>query len=125
MQPIYIVDAVRTAMGGFQGAFQGVSAPELGQAAIKTVLERSNVAPENIDEVIMGCVLQAGLGQGPARQAALGAGLPASVGCTTINKLCGSGMKAVMQGCDALRAGSATCVLVGGMESMTNARINK
>ncbi len=115
-EPIFILDAKRTPMGGFQGDFATVMAPELGAAAIKAVL--NGQLP---DEVIMGCVLPAGLGQAPARQAALGAGLPVSVPATTINKMCGSGMKAVMLACDAIAAGSAEMVVAGGMESMSNA----
>jgi acetyl-CoA C-acetyltransferase len=113
---IVIVGAARTPMGGFQGDFAGVTAPELGAAAIRAVL-----AGQVPDEVIMGCVLPAGLGQAPARQAALGAGLPVSVPATTVNKMCGSGMKAVMLACDAIAAGSADMVVAGGMESMSHA----
>ncbi len=113
---IIIAGAARTPMGGFQGDFVGVTAPELGAAAIKAVLNEQ--VP---DEVIMGCVLPAGLGQAPARQAALGAGLPVSVPATTVNKMCGSGMKAVMLAYDAIAAGSADMVVAGGMESMSNA----
>jgi acetyl-CoA C-acetyltransferase len=115
-ETIIIAGAARTPMGGFQGDFAGVTAPELGAAAIRAVL--SGVVP---DEVIMGCVLPAGLGQAPARQAALGAGLPVSVPATTVNKMCGSGMKAVMLAYDAIAAGSADMVVAGGMESMSNA----
>ena len=115
-ETIIIVGATRTPMGGFQGDFAGVTAPELGAAAIKAVL--NGQVP---DEVIMGCVLPAGLGQAPARQAALGAGLPVSVPATTVNKMCGSGMKAVMLGYDSIAAGSADMVVAGGMESMSNA----
>jgi acetyl-CoA C-acetyltransferase len=113
---IIIAGAARTPIGGFQGDFAGVTAPELGTAAIRAVL-----TGQMPDEVIMGCVLPAGLGQAPARQAALGAGLPVSVPATTINKMCGSGMKAVMLGCDAIAAGSAEMIVAGGMESMSNA----
>ena len=115
-ETIIIAGATRTPMGGFQGDFAGVTAPELGAAAIKAVL--NGQVP---DEVIMGCVLPAGLGQAPARQAALGAGLPVSVPATTVNKMCGSGMKAVMLAYDAIAAGSADLVVAGGMESMSNA----
>jgi acetyl-CoA C-acetyltransferase len=118
---IVIVDAVRTAMGGFQGAFASCTAPDLGAAAIKATVERAGLAPTDIDEVIFGCVLPAGLKQGPARQAMRQAGLPDSTGATTINKICGSGMKAVMQAADAVKAGSAEIVVAGGMESMSNA----
>jgi acetyl-CoA C-acetyltransferase len=114
--PIIIAGAARTPMGGFQGDFATVTAPELGAVAIRAVLHGQ--VP---DEVIMGCVLPAGQGQAPARQAALGAGLPVSVPATTVNKMCGSGMKAVMLACDAIAAGSADLVVAGGMESMSNA----
>ncbi|CAE6928841.1 acetyl-CoA acetyltransferase [Ectopseudomonas oleovorans] len=118
---IVIVSAARTAMGGFLGDFTDMSAAQLGAAANLAALERAGIAGDAVDEVIMGCVLQAGQGQAPARQAALGAGLPQSVVCSTVNKMCGSGMKAVMLGHDLLRAGSADVVLAGGMESMSNA----
>ncbi len=117
---IVIVGAARTPMGGLQGELAAASAPQLGATAIKAALARAALAPEHVDETIMGCVLPAGLGQAPARQASIGAGIPASVGCTTINKMCGSGMKAVMIGYDAIRAGSANIVVTGGMESMSN-----
>jgi acetyl-CoA acetyltransferases len=119
--PIVIVSAARTPMGSFQGELSTVTAPALGAAAIKAVLERADVAPEDIEEVIMGCVLPAGLGQAPARQAALGAGIPQSVGCTTVNKMCGSGMKAAMLAHDLIRAGTNEVMVAGGMESMSNA----
>jgi acetyl-CoA C-acetyltransferase len=119
--PIVIVGAARTPMGGFQGALKGFAAPELGAAAIRAAVERAKLKPGDVQETIMGCVLPAGQGQAPARQAALGAGLPQSVDCTTVNKMCGSGMKAAMQAHDALVAGSAEIVVAGGMESMTNA----
>ncbi len=118
---IVIVSARRTAIGSFQGQFAPVKSPDLGAAAIKAAVTDAGVDGADISEVIMGCVLPAGVGQAPARQAALGAGLPVSAGCTTINKVCGSGMKAVMQGHDALLAGSAEVIVAGGMESMTNA----
>ncbi|WP_179998191.1 thiolase family protein [Acinetobacter sp. YH12239] len=118
---IVIVDAVRTAMGGFQGSLSSCSAPTLGATAIKAVVERAKLQASDIDEVIFGCVLPAGLKQGPARQAMRQAGLPDSTGATTINKICGSGMKAVMQAADAIKAGSAEIVVAGGMESMSNA----
>ena len=118
---IVIVDAVRTAMGGFQGSLSSCSAPDLGAVAIKEVVARAGLSAKDIDEVIMGCVLPAGLKQGPARQAMRQAGLPDSTGATTINKICGSGMKAVMQAADAIKAGSAEIVVAGGMESMSNA----
>ena len=118
---IVIVNGVRTAMGGFQGALSSCTAPDLGAAAIKEVVARSGLQPTDIDEVIFGCVLPAGLKQGPARQAMRQAGLPDTTGATTINKICGSGMKAVMQAADAVKAGSAEIVVAGGMESMSNA----
>lgn len=118
---IVIVNGVRTAMGGFQGALSSCTAPDLGAAAIKEAVARSGLQPTDIDEVIFGCVLPAGLKQGPARQAMRQAGLPDTTGATTINKICGSGMKAVMQAADAVKAGSAEIVVAGGMESMSNA----
>lgn len=118
---IVIVDGVRTAMGGFQGSLASCTAPDLGAAAIKAAVSRAGLQPADIDEVIFGCVLPAGLKQGPARQAMRQAGLPDSAGATTINKICGSGMKAVMQAADAIKAGSAEIVVAGGMESMSNA----
>jgi acetyl-CoA C-acetyltransferase len=118
---IVIVGAKRTAIGSFQGQFKDVTAPRLGAAAITGALEHSGCPAEDIDEVIMGCVLPAGLGQAPARQASLYAGLPLGTGATTINKVCGSGMKAVMLANDLISAGSAGIVVAGGMESMTNA----
>jgi acetyl-CoA C-acetyltransferase len=119
--PIVIVSAARTPMGGFQGELKGFAAPELGAAAIRAAVERAKVKPEDVQEVIMGCVLPAGQGQAPARQASLGAGLPLAAGCTTVNKMCGSGMKAAMFAHDELLAGSAEILVAGGMESMTNA----
>jgi len=119
--PIVIVSAARTPMGGFQGELKGFAAPELGAAAIRAAVERARLAPEAVEEVIMGCVLPAGQGQAPARQASLGAGLPLAAGCTTVNKMCGSGMKAAMLAHDLLAAGSMDVVVAGGMESMTNA----
>jgi len=118
---IVIAAAKRTPIGAFQGALAPVSAPDLGATAAAAAIEDCGVKPESISEVIFGCVLPAGLGQAPARQAALAAGLPSSVGCTTVNKVCGSGMKAVMMAHDLIRAGSAEIVLAGGMESMSNA----
>ena len=117
--PIVIVEAVRTPMGGFQGSLSTVAAPELGATAIREVMNRVSIDPQDVDEVIMGCVLPAGLGQAPARQSALKGGLPEKVGCTTINKVCGSGMKAVMMAHDFILAGSASVVVAGGMESMS------
>jgi acetyl-CoA C-acetyltransferase len=108
-------------MGAFQGELKSFAAPELGAAAIRAAVERTKVQPDEVQEVIMGCVLPAGQGQAPARQAAIGAGLPLAVGCTTVNKMCGSGMKAAMFAHDLLSAGSAEIIVAGGMESMTNA----
>jgi acetyl-CoA C-acetyltransferase len=119
--PIVIVDYARTPMGGFQGALAGASATELGAAAVKSAVERSGVDPGGIEQIVMGCVLPAGLGQAPARQAALKGGLPKSVEATTVNKMCGSGMQAAILAHDMLAAGSARIVIAGGMESMTNA----
>nr|WP_284206403.1 acetyl-CoA C-acyltransferase [Thalassotalea eurytherma] len=119
--PIVIVSAARTPMGGFMGCFSGVTSPELGATAIKAAVEQANLSTSDIDEVVMGCVLPAGLKQAPARQAALGADLSLSTVCTTINKVCGSGMKAAMFAHDALAAGSIDVAIAGGMESMTNA----
>jgi acetyl-CoA C-acetyltransferase len=119
--PVVIVSAVRTPMGGLQGVLKGFAAPELGANAIRAAVERASLKPEQIEEVIMGCVLPAGQGQAPARQASLGAGLPLSAGCTTINKMCGSGMKAAMLAHDLLVAGTNNIMVAGGMESMSNA----
>jgi acetyl-CoA C-acetyltransferase len=119
--PVVIAAVARTPMGGFQGDLKGFAAAELGAAAIRAAVERSGVKPEQVEEVIMGCVLPAGQGQAPARQASLGAGLPLAAGCTTINKMCGSGMKAAMLAHDLLLAGANTVMVAGGMESMTNA----
>ncbi|MEB0045243.1 MULTISPECIES: acetyl-CoA C-acyltransferase [unclassified Pseudomonas] len=119
--PIVIVSAVRTPMGGFQGELKSLSAPQLGAAAIRAAVDRAGVAPDAVDEVLFGCVLAAGLGQAPARQAALGAGLDKSTRCTTLNKMCGSGMEATLLAHDMLIAGSADVVVAGGMESMSNA----
>jgi acetyl-CoA C-acetyltransferase len=119
--PIVIVAAARTPMGGFQGELKGFAAPELGAAAIRAAVERGKLKPEDVQEVLMGCVLPAGQGQAPARQASLGAGLPLAAGCTTVNKMCGSGMKAAMLAHDELLAGSVEVIVAGGMESMTNA----
>lgn len=119
--PIVIVSAARTPMGGFQGELKGFTAPELGGAAIRAAVERAKIRADEIEEAIMGCVLPAGQGQAPARQAALAAGLPLAVGCTTVNKMCGSGMKAAMFAHDLLKSDSVDVVVAGGMESMTNA----
>ncbi|HET6553053.1 MAG TPA: acetyl-CoA C-acyltransferase [Dyella sp.] len=118
---VVIVGAKRTAIGSFLGQFTGVPTPTLGATAIRAALEQSGLAAADVGEVIMGCVLPANLGQAPARQASLAAGLPVGTGCTTINKVCGSGMKAIMLGHDLIKAGSAAIVVAGGMESMTNA----
>lgn len=118
---IVIVAAKRTPVGAFQGALSGATAPELGAAAIKAAVADSGVDHGDIDRVLMGCVLSAGLGQAPARQAALGAGLPNGVPCTTVNKMCGSGMESIILGHDMIRAGSAAIVVAGGLESMSNA----
>ena len=121
MSDVVIAGAKRTAIGSFLGQFTGVPTPTLGATAIKAALEHAGIAADQVDEAIIGCVLPAGLGQAPARQAALAAGLPSAAGCTTINKVCGSGMKAIMFGSDLIRAGAAKVVVAGGMESMTNA----
>ena len=121
MSDIVIVSGARTPMGGFQGSLSSVAAVDLGAAAIRAAVERAGVGAADVQEVIMGCVLPAGLKQGPARQASLNAGLPSATGCTTINKLCGSGMKAVMMAFDSLKAGSNSVMIAGGMESMSNA----
>jgi acetyl-CoA C-acetyltransferase len=118
---VFIVAARRTPIGAFQGSLRAAPAVQLGSAVTRAVLEDAGVAGERLSEVLFGCVLQAGVGQGPARQAALGGGVPAAVPTATVNKLCGSGMKAIMQSCDQIRAGSGDVVLAGGFESMTNA----
>ncbi len=118
--PIVIVSAARTPMGGFQGELASVTAPQLGAVAIRAAVERAGIAADKVEEVIFGCVLPAGLGQSPARQAAINAGLPMSTACTMITKACGSGMKTVMTAHDALVAGSSEVIVAGGMESMTN-----
>src|SRR5262249_21801752 len=119
--PVVIAASVRTPLGRFQGELSPIAAPRLGSTVIRTAVERAGLAPERIDEVLMGCVLPAGQGQAPARQAARGAGLPDATGATTINKVCGSGRKAVMLGHDLITAGSADIIVAGGMESMSNA----
>jgi acetyl-CoA C-acetyltransferase len=119
--PIVIVGLARTPMGGFQGELSGATASQLGAVAIKAALERAGVAAVDVDEVLMGNVLGAGQGQAPARQAAFAAGLPKSVPCTTLNKMCGSGMKTAMIAHDQILAGNGRVVVAGGMESMTNA----
>ncbi len=119
--PVVIVSVARTPLGGFQGDLSSLTTPQLGAIAIRSAVERARLKPEQVEEVIMGCVLPAGLGQAPARQAALGAGLPLSAGCTTINKVCGSGMKATMLAHDLILAGTNEVMVAGGMESMSNA----
>ncbi len=119
--PIVIVSVARTPMGGFQGDFNSLTAPQLGATAIKAAIERAGIKPEQVEEVVFGNVLQAGVGQAPARQAALGAGLPLSAGCTTIHKVCGSALKSVMMVHDSLLAGSYEIGVAGGQESMSNA----
>jgi acetyl-CoA C-acetyltransferase len=120
-EPIMILGARRTPIGAFQGALSPVTAPQLGSTAIRAAIEAAGIEASNLDETIMGCVLPAGLGQAPARQAALGAGVPAEVPATTVNKMCGSGMKAIMLGAEQIAAGSARLVVAGGLESMSNA----
>ncbi len=121
IDPVVIVSAARTPIGAFQGALAGLTAIELGAAAVQAAVRRAGIDPAILDEAILGCILTAGLGQAPARQAALAAGLPQSVACTTVNKVCGSALKAIMLGHDAIVAGSAAVVVAGGMESMSNA----
>jgi acetyl-CoA C-acetyltransferase len=118
--PIVIVSGARTPMGSFQGVFRAMTAPALGAAAVRAALEKAKVTGEEVDDMLMGCVLPAGQGQAPARQAAFGAGMPESVPCTTVNKMCGSGMKTVMMAYDALHARPGDVIVAGGMESMTN-----
>jgi acetyl-CoA C-acetyltransferase len=121
MEEVVILSGVRTPIGAFMGALSEKTAPELGAIAIKEAVAKAGVSADEIDEVVMGCVLTGGMGQAPARQAALGAGLPNSVPCTTINKVCGSGMKAIMMGAQAIKCGDAKIFLAGGMESMSKA----
>lgn len=121
MNEVVILAGARTPIGSFQGALAELTAPQLGSIAIRGAIARSGVEPEEVDEVIMGCVLTGGMGQAPARQASLGAGIPDSVPCMTINKVCGSGMKAVMLAAQAIKLGDSNVVVAGGMESMTNA----
>ncbi|MDH3378885.1 MAG: acetyl-CoA C-acyltransferase [Gammaproteobacteria bacterium] len=118
---IVVVGAARTPMGGFQGELKDATAPQLGATAIRGALRDAGLAAEHVDEVLMGCVLPAGQGQAPARQASLAAGIPKATGCTTVNKMCGSGMKTAMLACDSIAAGSNRAVVAGGMESMSNA----
>ncbi|MEZ5015513.1 MAG: acetyl-CoA C-acyltransferase [Flavipsychrobacter sp.] len=120
MKEVYVISAVRTPMGSWGGSLKGFSATQLGSFAIKGAVEKAGIKPEDVNEVLMGCVLQANLGQAPARQAAIFAGLPDSIPCTTVNKVCSSGMKAVMQGAQAIMLGDADVVVAGGMESMSN-----
>src|SRR5918999_2715574 len=119
--PIVTVGAARTPVGGFRGDPKDATAPQLGATAVKAALDRARIPADAIGEVILGCVLPAGQGQAPARQASIGAGIPNSVGCTTVNKMCGSGMKAAMLAHDLIAAGSSDIVVAGGMESMSNA----
>jgi acetyl-CoA C-acetyltransferase len=119
--PVVIAGHARTPMGGFQGALSGLTAPQLGAAAVRAAVARAGVSPQAVEQIVMGCVLPAGQGQAPARQAALGAGLPLHVEATTVNKMCGSGMQAAIMAHDALSAGTAEVIVAGGMESMTNA----
>jgi acetyl-CoA C-acetyltransferase len=121
MKDVYIYGGARTPIGAFQGALSSLSAPQLGSIAIRAALERTGKDPESVDEVIIGCVLTAGLGQAPARQASLGAGLSNRIPCLTVNKVCGSGMKAAMLAAQAIRLGDSNLVVAGGMESMSNA----
>ena len=121
MADAVIVSACRTPIGRMAGAYASLKSPQLGSIVVKEAVERAGIKPEDVDEVIMGTVLQAGLGQNPARQAALGAGIPPEAGCFTVNKVCGSGLKSVMLAANEIRLGSAKCIVAGGMESMTNA----
>ena len=118
---VVVTGLARTPIGGFQGRLSPLTAPQLGSASIRAALEDSDISGSDVDEVLMGCVLPAGIGQAPARQAALDAGIPKSVGCTTVNKMCGSGMKTVMLGYDSIVAGTNSVVVTGGLESMSNA----
>lgn len=121
MNDVVILSGMRTPIGAFQGSLSSLSCPQLGSVAIKAALEHAGVSGDQVDEVLMGCVLSGGLGQAPARQASLGAGIPIGVPCTTVNKVCGSGMKTVMMAAQAIKAGDAQVVVAGGMESMSNA----
>ena len=121
MEDVVILSGARTPIGAFSGALSSLSAPKLGAIAILEALKRGGVAPDEVDEVLMGCVLQGGIGQAPARQASINGGIPNSVPCTTVNKVCGSGMKAVMQAAQAIKCGDAKTIVAGGMESMSNA----
>src|SRR4249920_3547119 len=117
---VYIASAVRTPIGSFGGTLKDISATQLGAIAIKAAVEKAGLQPSHVQEVLMGCVLQANLGQAPARQAAILAGLPNSVICTTVNKVCASGMKAISQGAQSIMLGDADIIIAGGMESMSN-----
>src|SRR5947207_15816644 len=119
MKEVYIVSAVRTPIGGFGGALKDIPATKLGATAIRSAIKKAGIRPEQVDEVLMGCVLQANLGQAPARQAAKYAGLPDTVICTTVNKVCASGMKAIAQGAQSIALGDNEIVVAGGMESMS------
>jgi acetyl-CoA C-acetyltransferase len=121
MDEVVIVSGARTPVGSFNGILSSFTAPELGAIAIKEAVKRSKAKPEEIDEVLMGNVLQGGIGQAPARQASIGAGIPDTVSAATVNKVCGSGLKSVMMGTQAIKAGDAGLIVAGGMESMTNA----
>jgi acetyl-CoA C-acetyltransferase len=121
MEDAVVLSGVRTPIGSFQGALSALTAPQLGAHAIRAALDRARVALDKVDEVYMGNVLSAGIGQAPARQASKGAGIPDAVPCTTINKVCGSGMKAIMLAAQAIKLGDAQVMVAGGMESMTNA----
>src|SRR5687768_7067890 len=120
MKEVYILSAVRTPIGSFGGSLKGFTATELGAIAIKGALEKAGIKPELVNDVLMGCVMQANLGQAPARQAAKFAGLPNEVNCTTVNKVCASGMKAISQAAQSIMLGDADIVVAGGMESMSN-----
>src|SRR3982751_6250986 len=120
MKEVYIVSAVRTPIGSFGGALKSMTATQLGAIAIESAVGKAGIKPGDVQEVLMGCVIQAGLGQAPARQAARYAGLPDNIPCTTVNKVCASGMKAIMQGAQAIMLGDADVVVAGGMESMSN-----
>src|SRR3982751_519521 len=120
MKEVYIISAVRTPIGSFGGSLKDIAATKLGAIAIKSAIERAGIRPEQVDEVLMGCVLQANLGQAPARQAAKGAGLADEVVCTTVNKVCASGMKAIMQAAQGILLGDTDIAVAGGMESMSN-----
>src|SRR5262249_12649637 len=121
MREVWIVGAARTPIGSFQGELASIPAPKLGGTAIKAALDRAGVSPDAVGETFMGCVLPAGLGQAPARQASLAAGIPQSVGATTVNKVCGSGLKAVILGAQSIATGAAEVIVAGGMESMSQA----